>query len=427
MEAVRKTYQEKLRPTPQQGCQLEAILWRCRTLYNTALEQRITLWKQRGVLVTRYQQEAELKTLRADLPEYAAIHSHVLQDVLARLDKTYQAFFRRVANGEKAGFPRFHSRHRYHSFTYKEYGNGARLDNGYLVLSKVGRIAVRWSRPIEGTPKTVTISKEADGWYVSFSCAEVPTQPLPLTGQETGIDVGLKVFLITADGQMVANPRQYRNAERGLKKAQKRVSRRTKGSNRRKKAARLLAKQHQHVRRQRTDFHHKTALALVRQYDSIYHEAIQPANLSRRPAPVPDGNGGYLHNGATAKAGLNKSIHDAGWGHFLSILAFKAACAGKRVEAVPPAYTSQDCSGCGERTQKSLSVRTHVCTNCGLMMDRDKNAARNIQWRGQRLRGVPTMAGAMNREPVGLEPLRSVSETPHAQAHDKSARADPVS
>jgi putative transposase len=408
VETVRKTYQEKLRPTPQHERQLEAILWRCRTLYNTALEQRITLWKQRSVSVTRYQQEAELKTLRANLPEYAAIHSHVLQDVLARLDKTYQAFFRRVANGEKAGFPRFQGRERYHSFTYKEYGNGARLDNDYLVLSKVGRIAVRWSRPIEGTPKTVTISKEADGWYVLFSCAEVPTQPLPLTGQETGIDVGLKVFLITADGQMVENPRQYRKAERALKKAQKRVSRRTKGSNRRKKAARLLAKKHQHVRRQRIDFHHKTALALVRQYDTIYHEAIQPANLSRRPAPVPDGNGGYLHNGAKAKTGLNNSIRDAGWGHFLSILAFKAACAGKRVEAVPPAYTSQDCSGCGERVPKSLSMRTHVCTNCGLILDRDENAARNIQWLGQRLRGVPAMAGGMNREPVGLEPLRGV-------------------
>jgi putative transposase len=118
VESVRKTYQEKLRPTPAQARQLEAVLWRCRTLYNTALEQRIYLWKQRGVSLTRYQQEAELKALRADLPEYAALHSHVLQDVLARLDKTYQAFFRRVANGEKPGFPRFHGRDRYHSFTY---------------------------------------------------------------------------------------------------------------------------------------------------------------------------------------------------------------------------------------------------------------------------------------------------------------------
>jgi putative transposase len=401
-QAVRRTYQEKLKPTPQQERALEAILWRCRRLYNTALEQRITLWRQRGVSLTRYQQEAELKDLRAELPEYASIHSHVLQDVLARLDKTYQAFFRRLSNGEKPGFPRFHGRDRYHSFAYKEYGNGARLDNGCLVLSKIGRIAVRWSRPVEGTIKTVTISKEADGWYVAFSCAEVPTEPLPETGKETGIDVGLKVFLITADGQLVANPRHYRTAERELKKAQQRVSKRKQGSNRRKKAVLVLAKKHQHVRRQRTDFHHKTALALVRVYDTVYHEAIQPANLSRRPEPKPDGNGGYERNGASRKAGLNKSIQDAGWRHFLSILAFKAACAGKRVEAVSPAYTSQDCSGCGERIYKTLSVRTHVCTNCGLILDRDENAARNIQWRGQRLRGVPTLVGALNREPVGL-------------------------
>jgi putative transposase len=401
-QAVRKTYQEKLKPTPTQERQLEALLRRCRTLYNTALEQRITLWRQRGVSLTRYQQEAELKDLRAELPEYASIHSHVLQDVLARLDKTYQAFFRRLSNGEKPGFPRFHGRDRYHSFAYKEYGNGARLDNGCLVLSKIGRIAVRWSRPVEGTIKTVTISKEADGWYVSFSCAEVPTEPLPETGKDTGIDVGLKVFLITADGQLVANPRHYRTAERALKKAQQRVSQRKEGSKRRQKAVLVLAKKHQHVRRQRTDLHHKTALALVRVYDTIYVAAIQPANLSRRPEPKPDGNGGYERNGASRKAGLNKSIQDAGWRHFLSILAFKAACAGKRVEAVSPAYTSQDCSGCGERIYKTLSVRTHVCTHCGLILDRDENAARNIQWRGQRLRGVPALVGAMNREPVGL-------------------------
>ena len=401
-ETVRKTFKEKLRPTPRQERQLELVLWRCRTLYNTALEQRITAWERCHVSVTRYQQEAELKDIREDFPEYAAIHSHVLQDVLARLDKTYQAFFRRLKAGEKPGFPRFQGRNRWHSFTYKEYGNGARLDNGSLVLAKIGRIAVRWSRPVEGSIKTVTISKEADGWYVCFSCPEVPTQPLPLTGDETGIDVGLKVFLITADGQIVENPRHYRKAERELKKAQQRVSQRKKGSNRRKKAVKLCAKKQQHVRRQRTDFHHKSALALVRQYDVIYVEAIQPANLSRRPAPVSDGNGSYLHNGARRKAGLNKSIHDAGWGHFLSILACTAAWAGKRVEAVHPAYTSQDCSGCGERIQKSLSVRTHVCTNCGLVLDRDENAARNIQWRGQRLRGVPALAGALNREPAGL-------------------------
>jgi putative transposase len=140
------------------------VLWRCRALYNTALEQRITWWRRgQGKSASRFQQEAELKELRAVMPEYAPIHAHVLQDVLARLEKTYQAFFRRLANGGKPGFPRFKPATRYHSFTYKEYGNGARLDNGYLVLTQIGRIAVRWSRPVEGTIKTVTVSKGADG------------------------------------------------------------------------------------------------------------------------------------------------------------------------------------------------------------------------------------------------------------------------
>ncbi len=157
----RKTYKEKLRPTPAQERALDEVLWRCHDLYNTALEQRITAYQRCRASVSRYEQEAELKEIRAEFPEYEAIHSHVLQDVLARLDKTYQAFFRRLSRGEKAGFPRFKGRTRYHSFTFKEYGNGARLDNGFLVLSKIGRISVHWSRPIEGTPKTVTISQRS--------------------------------------------------------------------------------------------------------------------------------------------------------------------------------------------------------------------------------------------------------------------------
>jgi putative transposase len=364
----------KLKPTPDQARLLAETLWRCRTLYNTALEERITAYHRCGVTVSRYQQEAELKEIRAEFPEYAAIHSHILQDVLARLDKTYQAFFKRVKAGQTPGFPRFQGANRYHSFTYKEYGNGAHLDNGFLVLSKIGRIAVRWSRPIAGTPKTVTISREADGWYVSLSCAEVPTQPLPLTGAETGIDVGLKVFLITADGQVVDNPRHHRQAEKRLAKAQRVVSRRKKGSKRRRKAVNRCARRYQTVKRQRAAFHHITALMLVRQYDTIYVEDLRVANMVRNRR-------------------LAKSIADAGWAHFRTILAFKAACAGKRVVAVPAHYTSQDCSGCGERVSKSLSVRTHVCPACGLVMDRDENAARNIQaagsqWAGQALRGL---------------------------------------
>jgi putative transposase len=150
----------------------------------------------------------------------------------------------------------------------------------------------------------------------------------------------------------------------------------------------------------------------VRPYDTISVEAIQPATLSRRPAPKQDehDNGDYAHNGASRKAGRNTRIHDAGWSAFLTLLTCTAACAGKRVAAVNPASTSQDCSGGGARIHKTLSVRTqvctsvrlYVCTTCGLILDRDENAARNMLWRGQRLRGLPALAGGMNREPVGL-------------------------
>src|SRR5262245_27404736 len=280
---VRKTFKEKLRPTPAQERVLDEILWRCRDLYNVALEQRITAYQRRHISLSRYEQEAELKEIRAEFPAYEAVHTHILQDVLARLDKTYQAFFRRVQRGGKAGFPRFKGRNRYHSFTYKEYGNGATLDDGCLILSKIGRIAVHWSRPIQGTPKTVTISKEADGWYVAISCANVPRQPLPATRQEAGIDLGLESFATLSDGTRILTPGYYKRAERYLAKCQRRVSRRKKGSQRRRKAVVLLAKAHQRVRRQRADFHHKAALSLVRSYDTLYHEDLQIHNLVKNP------------------------------------------------------------------------------------------------------------------------------------------------
>jgi putative transposase len=384
-QMVRKTFKYKLNPTLQQEQELGRVLGLCRWLYNTALEQRIVAYQRRHVSVSRYQQEAELKEIRAVMPEYAAIHSHVLQDVLARLDKTYQAFFRRVKAGEKAGFPRYQGRTRYHSITFKEFGNGATLDNGFLVLSKIGRIAVRWSRLVEGTPKTVTISREADGWYVCFSCADVLIQPLPETGRETGIDLGIEAFATFSEGTRIFSPGWYRKAERALRRAQRRVTRCKRGSNRRRKAVTLLANAHQQVKRQRQDFHHKTALALVRQYDTIYHEDLQTANMVRN------------HH-------LAKSISDAAWAAFLSNLSFKAACAGRSVVAVPPAYTSQTCSSCGRMVWKGLSARWHQCPyeDCGTSLHRDHNAARNIEWAGQALRGGAGVPASENRESIGL-------------------------
>jgi putative transposase len=221
---------------------------------------------------------------------------------------------------------------------------------------------------MEGTPKTVTISQEADGWYACFSCADVPVESLPPTGHETGIDLGIEAFATLSDGTRIFSPGWYRKAERKLKTAQRRVARRKKGSSRRRKAVTLLAKAHQKVRRQRQDFHHKTAIALVRGNDMIYHEDLQTANMVKN------------HH-------LAKSISDAAWSQFLIILSFKAACAGRRVIAVPPAFTSQMCSGCGILVSKGLSVRWHACLNCGTSLHRDHNAAKNTERLGQSLRG----------------------------------------
>ena len=209
-----------------------------------------------------------------------------------------------------------------------------------LSLSKIGRIPLRGHRPLEGAPKTVTISREADGWDACISCAEVPTQPLPPTGKETGLDVGLQGFLVTAGGEMVEDPRHYRTAEKRLAKAHRRVSRRKKGSKRRGKAVALLKRQHQKVQRHRTDVHHKTALGLLRRYDALSLEDVRIANLVRNQH-------------------LAKSISDAGWFQFRTIHQYKAACAGKQVVAVEPAYTSQDCSACGEQGRQK-PLRSHA-------------------------------------------------------------------
>src|SRR5690348_11617586 len=226
---IRKTFKYRLRPTPAQEVAIDRILMLCRHVYNAAVGERQAAWRMCGISITYYQQKAELPEIKAAMPEYAEVHSQVLQDVVLRVDRAFQAFFQRIREGKTPGYPRFRGRDRYNSLTYPQFGNGATLDNGCLILSKIGRLAVRWSRPLEGTPKTVTISREADGWYVCFSCTDVPTQPLSLTGHETGIDLGLESFATLADGSQVANPRIFRVAEMNLKRAQRRVSRRKKG------------------------------------------------------------------------------------------------------------------------------------------------------------------------------------------------------
>jgi putative transposase len=361
---VRQTFQYPLRPTLDQERVLERTLMRCRDVDHAAMGERRAAWRMRGVWVTSYQQKAELPDSKAVLPASAEVHRQVVQHVVQRVDRAFPACFRRVEGGQAAGSPRCPSRERSHRFTDPQAGNGATLDHGVLVLTTSGRMAVRWSRPPAGAPQTVTISREADGWSVCCSCADVPVQALPPTGHATGMDVGLAAFATRSTGDQSAHPRRLRVAERARKRAQRRVSRRTRGSHRRRQAVALLATAQQQVRRQRADFQHKTALALVQHYATLYLEDWQVANMLRNRT-------------------LATSIADAGWGPLRTILEGTAGYAGRRVVAVPPAYTSQECSGCGERVPKRLRVRTPVCTSCGLVLDRDENAALHLLRAGQ--------------------------------------------
>jgi putative transposase len=271
-QTVGKTCTYKLKLTPDQERAFQLILNRCRALDNAASEQRKRWWERgQGKKATLYQQKAELPGLIAACPDDDEINAQALQDVVLRVDRAFQVFFQRVSEGETPGYPRFQGQGRYNRFTFPQVGEhgGAQLTNGFLILSKIGRIAVRWSLPLEGAPKTIAIKQEADGWYACFSCADVPVQPLPSTGQEVAIDLGAEAFATLSDGTRIFFPVWYRKAERALKTAQRHVSRRIKGSNRRLKAVKLLATAQLKVKRQRLDFHHKTALAVVRVNDTI--------------------------------------------------------------------------------------------------------------------------------------------------------------
>lgn len=379
-----KTFVYKLRPTPAQAVRLTETVETCRHLYNHALSERKAAYQERGESIGFARQCARLPALKRDSPSLSCVHAQVLQDVLRRVDRAFQAFFRRVKAGKKPGYPRYKGKGWYDSFTYPQWGNGVKLDSGRLILSKIGAIRLHNDRPLDGTPKTCTIVRKADGWYASIACAVAPSL-LPPTGKAVGIDVGLESFATLSDGTQIANPRYYRAAERKLKQAQRRLSRRVKGSNRRRKARELLAKAHLNVNRARQDFAHKTARALVNEYD---HIAVEKLNIR-----------GMIRNHPLAK-----SIADAGWGRFLRILIAKAASAGRVVVEVNPAGTSQVCAQCGESVLKRLAVRWHSCPYCGCELHRDHNAALNILKKGGGTafgEALP-VGGPENREPHRL-------------------------
>ncbi len=375
---MKKTFKYRLLANPQVFLKADYWLELCRRLYNAALEQRITIYRQNKGSISCFSQIKQLPELKAAFSEYHDVGSQVLQEVLERLDKAYDGFFRRVKNGDTPGFPRFKDRNRYDSFTLKQ--AGWKLDGKYLSIRNVGRFKLRLSRPIEGDVKTVTICRASTGkWYVCFSCDNVSTKPLPQTGRSVGIDVGCESFLTTSEGMKVENPRFSKKSQDILAMRQQRLSRRVKGSRRREKARILVGKAHEKIYNQRRDFHFKIANQLLKYYDTIFIEKMNSWNGHRS---------------------LNRSMRDVAWFGFFDILCWKAEEAARTVIEVPAKDTSQLCSQCGARVPKDLSVRVHSCPSCGLTIDRDINAALNILRVGQTLRDSRTKPE--NPMPLGV-------------------------
>ncbi|HZR41387.1 MAG TPA: transposase [Ktedonobacteraceae bacterium] len=376
---------------------LQWVLDCCRELYNAALAERKEAWRMAGKSIDYYEQKRDLVEIKEIRPEYKDIASHVLQDVITRIKRTYDAFFRRIKNGEKPGHPRFQGRNRYTSFCYPDHA-GWRLEGKHLHLTKIGTVKIKLHRQIEGKIKTLTIKREGEHWYAIFSC-EVETEKLPVSYEDAGIDLGITHFAALSDGTFIDNPRHFRKSEKKLASAQQALSRKKRDSHRRKKASARVAKCHRKIRNQRKDFHHKASRKLVNQYQIIAFEDLQTKNLMKRPKPKQDENGKYLPNGASAKSGLNKSIQDAGWRTFTEMVSAKAACAGRTVIFVDPFKTSQICSQClKEGLHKELDERVHTCVHCGVILDRDTNAAVNIL----RLGHKSTLGGT---RPTGQPPV----------------------
>ena len=356
---MHRTFKYRLYPNGEQAIALERQLSEARSLYNAALQERRDAWKMQRVSRNYYAQANQLKEIRAegnlDLANFSAC-----QDVLRRVDKTFKAFFRRIKAGEMAGYPRFKSKDRFDSYTFPAWGNGCHLtDAGRLKVQGVGIIKLKMHRPIIGKIKTLTLKREARKWYACFSVTvDVPAQNPPPGA--IGIDVGLYSFAALSNGELVPNPRNLKSGLGKLRRCQRKVARRKRGGPNRRKAVRLLQKAHAHIRNQRSDFQHKLSRQIADSYGLIAVEDLNIKGLSRGM--------------------LARSVNDAAWGMFLAKLAYKVEYTGGQLVKANPNGTSQVCSRCGclPDVPKTLADRIHSCPHCGLVIDRDVNAARNI-------------------------------------------------
>jgi putative transposase len=323
---------------------LESTLSSCQELYNAALQERRDAYRLERKSVRYVEQANQLPAIKKIREDIAGVHSQVLQDVLKRVEKAFDGFFRRVKTKQKAGFPRFRSRQRYDSFTYAQ--SGFALTDDKLRLSKIGSLRIKLHRPLTGKVKTLTITRSATGkWYACFS-VEIEAQPLPTSDRTIGIDVGLSAFATLSTGEQVANPRFFRTDKKALACAQRQ---------RKKKAARRI---HERIKFRRNNFAHQLSHALVSLYGAIFFEKLNVRGMVKNHC-------------------LALSIQDAAWNQLIQYTTYKAECAGREVRTVDPRGTSQRCSACGAVVIKDLSQRIHDCS-CGLRLDRDHNAALNI-------------------------------------------------
>ncbi|MER6627701.1 transposase [Streptomyces sp. NPDC000987] len=388
-----RAYKFLLRPTKGQAAALTDMLRDHCSLYNGALQERRDAYRHASKTSIKYgDQSAQLKEIRAFDSERQGRWSFSSQQAtLRRLDKAFQAFFRRVRAGQAPGYPRFKGVGHFDTVIFPKDGDGCRWDSTphdrqtRVRLQGVGHIRVHQHRPVQGRVKTISVKREGTRWYVVLSCDRVPAEPLPPTGAIVGIDMGVAHFLTTSDGAHVANPRllqamaaELAEAQRHLATFPKRTRQRTK---RHRAAARKVARLYARIRRQRADFHHKAARTLVADHDVIAHERLNTAGMTKSPAPKADPGrpGAFLANGAAAKAGLNRTILEAGWAQFLEILANKAESAGRLVIPVDARNTSRTCPECGHTAKENrLTQAEFRCTACGYTANADHVGATNV-------------------------------------------------
>lgn len=354
-----KTFQFRLYPTRKQAHALEQWLDECRWLYNHFLAERRDSWEEHSKPLNYHKQAVSLPKLKRDRMTLNGVHSQVLQNVAVRIDLAFKAFFRRVKAGEKPGYPRFRGQGRYDSFTFPQYPSGCSLKDGTLYVSKIGHIKLVLHRPLEGTPKTVTIRRTATGkWFATFSCEGQP-RPLPESDEAIGIDLGLTAFATLSTGEKIDHPQFVRQEGKALAKVQRARAKQPQGTPIHDKRRKVVARVHERIAWKRQDFIHQHSRRMVNRFGVI---AIEDLSVNQ-----------MVHNPCLAK-----SILDAAWSGFGQLVRVKAAWAGRAFVAVNPAYTSQDCHRCGHRQPMPLSERTFACPCCGLVLDRDHNAALNI-------------------------------------------------